>query len=125
MLRIAVLNKSRKDTSSIIYSLSQCNTEHRIINNITVFSSAKELYTALSEGRKYDLFFIYSDYRDNQIACYTQYIDSLKRTVNFILVSSTYEIIDNAKIYASKHLSRSFTRDKIRKTVNIFLSKGK
>lgn len=125
MLRIAVLNKSRKDTSSIIYSLSQYNTEHRIINNITVFSSAKELYTELSEGRKYDLFFIYSDYRDNQIACYTQYIDSLKRTVNFILVSSTYEIIDNAKIYASKHLSRSFTRDKIRKTVNIFLSKGK
>lgn len=125
MLRIAVLNRSRQNTSNIIYSLSQCNTEHRLINNITVFSSAKELYTALSEGRKYDLFFIYSDYRNNQISYFTQYIDSLKRTVNFILVSLLEEIIDNAKIYASKHLSRSFTRDKIRKTVNIFLSKGK
>ena len=125
MLRIAVLNKSRKDTSSIIYSLSQYNTEHRIINNITVFSSAKELYTALSEGRKYDLFFIYSDYRNNQISYFTQYIASLKRTVNFILVSSPEKIIDNAKIYASKHLSRSFPYEKIRKTVNIFLSKGK
>ena len=125
MLRIAVLNRSRQITSSIIYSLSQGNAERRLINNITVFSSAKELYTALGEGRKYDLFFIYSDYRNNQISYFTQYIDSLKRTVNFILVSSTDEIIDNAKIYASKHLSRSFTREKIRKTVNIFLSKGK
>ncbi len=125
MLRIAVLNKSRKDTSGIIYSLSQCNAEHCLINNITVFSSAKELYTALSEGRKYDLFFIYSDYRNNQISYFTQYIHSLKRTINFILVSSIDEIVDNAKIYASKHLSRSFTREKIRKTVNIFLSKGK
>ena len=125
MLRIAVLNRSRQNTSNIIYSLSQCNTEHRLINNITVFSSAKELYTALSEGRKYDLFFIYSDYRNNQISYFTQYINSLKRTVNFILVSSPEKIIENVKIYASKHLSRSFTREKIRKTVNIFLSKGK
>lgn len=125
MLRIAVLNRSRQNTSNIIYSLSQCNTEHRLINNITVFSSAKELYTALSEGNKYNLFFIYSDYRNNQISYFTQYIKSLKRTVNFILVSLPEEIIDNAKIYASKHLSRSFTREKIRKTVNIFLSKGK
>ena len=125
MLRIAVLNRSRQNTSNIIYSLSQCNTEHRLINNITVFSSAKELYTALSEGRKYDLFFIYSDYRNNQISYLAQYIHSLKRTINFILVSLPEEIIDNAKIYASKHLSRSFTYEKIRKTVNIFLSKGK
>ncbi len=125
MLRIAVLNKSCKDTSGIIYSLSTYNTKHRMFNNITVFSSAKELYTALSKGNKYDLFFVYSDYRNNKISYFTQYIHSLKKTVNFILVSSTDEIIDNAKIYASKHLSRSFTREKIRKTVNIFLSKGK
>ena len=105
MLRIAVLNRSRQNTSNIIYSLSQCNTEHRLINNITVFSSAKELYTALSEGRKYDLFFIYSDYRNNQISYFTQYINSLKRTVNFILVSSPEKIIENVKIYASKHLA--------------------
>lgn len=125
MLKIAILNKSCMDTSSIIYSISKYNTEYKNINNITAFSSAKELYTALSEGNKYDLFFIYSNHRDNHISFFTQYIDSLKRTINFILVSSPEEIVKNAIIYASKHLSRSFTYEKVRRTVNILLSRGK
>ena len=78
MLRIAILYNSKDYDVSLIFSLVRYNMEYQTKNPITTFSSANALQNAVNSGNEYDLFFIYSNNKENKISEVTEYIVSIK-----------------------------------------------